>query len=251
MYNFFENCVKLKKKFLPTQYDKQQKELYKARLHFYSQFIKKGDLCFDIGANVGDRTQIFLELGAKVVAVEPQESCCNILEKRFGNKITLIKKGVGSKEEIKDFYISNHSQVSSFSKDWIDDVKKDRFKGVEWNEVKQIEIVTLDSIIEKHGTPNFIKIDVEGFEYEVFKGLTKQFGCLSFEFAVPENNFGLNNCLNQLNEIASNLKFNYAIQDNTKLELTNWVSFNEMICLIDTENFQSHFAGDIYVNWSY
>jgi FkbM family methyltransferase len=244
--------IKIKKKFLPTQYDKEQRELYKARLHFYSQFIKKGDVCFDVGANVGDRTALFLELGAKVVAVEPQESCCKILEKRFGNKITLIKKGVGSKAEMKDFYISNqHSQVSSFSKDWIDDVKKDRFKNVEWNEVKQIEIVTLDSLVEKFGTPHFIKIDVEGFEYEVLKGLTKPFKCLSFEFAIPENNVGLNNCINYLNTITKTLKFNYAIQDNTNLELTNWVSFNEMDCLTATEGFQSHFAGDIYVNWNY
>lgn len=36
------------------------------------QFIKKNDLCFDIGANEGDQTSLFLELGAKVVSVEPQ-----------------------------------------------------------------------------------------------------------------------------------------------------------------------------------
>src|SRR4249920_1319317 len=38
---------------------------------FYSQFIGRRSLCFDVGANVGTRAEIFLSLGATVVAVEP------------------------------------------------------------------------------------------------------------------------------------------------------------------------------------
>ncbi|HRD74433.1 MAG TPA: hypothetical protein PK264_00620 [Hyphomicrobiaceae bacterium] len=40
--------------------------------HLYSRFVKPGDLAFDIGAHVGDRTASFLRLGARVVALEPQ-----------------------------------------------------------------------------------------------------------------------------------------------------------------------------------
>ena len=36
---------------------------------FYRQFVTEGDLCFDVGANVGRRTRTFLKLKAKVVAV--------------------------------------------------------------------------------------------------------------------------------------------------------------------------------------
>ncbi len=39
---------------------------------FYSQFIRPGDLVFDIGANRGDRTEVFVQMGARVVAAEPQ-----------------------------------------------------------------------------------------------------------------------------------------------------------------------------------
>ena len=46
---------------------------------FYSTFVSTGDLCFDIGANYGNRTKVFLRLGARVVAVEPQPSCCQVL----------------------------------------------------------------------------------------------------------------------------------------------------------------------------
>ena len=152
--------IKMKKFFLPTEHDKQQRKLYQQRLLFYSEFIGKGDLCFDIGANIGDRTQIFLDLGANVFSVEPQESCCENLKKRFGNKITLVEKGVGSKEEVKDFYISDYSQVSSFSTEWIDNLKRERFKNAEWNKKVPIEITTLDNIIPINKIPAFIKIDV-------------------------------------------------------------------------------------------
>ena len=39
---------------------RKKKEMLRSknRIAFYSQFIKKGDLCFDIGANIGNRTDI-------------------------------------------------------------------------------------------------------------------------------------------------------------------------------------------------
>src|SRR5262245_12044409 len=52
--------------------------------HFYSQFIAPGNLCYDVGANVGDRTDIFRKLGARVIAIEPQTACLEVLRQRFG-----------------------------------------------------------------------------------------------------------------------------------------------------------------------
>ncbi|MDD5633944.1 MAG: FkbM family methyltransferase, partial [Candidatus Omnitrophica bacterium] len=53
-------------------------------LRFYARFIKKGELCFDIGANIGDRTGVFLKLGASVIAIEPQENCVKRMIEKFG-----------------------------------------------------------------------------------------------------------------------------------------------------------------------
>jgi hypothetical protein len=39
---------------------------------FYQQFLQPGDLCFDVGANMGNRVEAFLKIGANVVVVEPQ-----------------------------------------------------------------------------------------------------------------------------------------------------------------------------------
>ena len=52
------------------------------RAHF-SQFICPGELVFDIGANTGHLTQVFLSLGARVVCVEPHPDCVKALKKKF------------------------------------------------------------------------------------------------------------------------------------------------------------------------
>jgi len=90
-------------------------------LDFYSFFIKPGDMCFDIGANMGNRTKIFLKLGASVVAVEPQNKCIGFLEKFYGNNpdIHLVKKAVGTKEGLVEMMISNEHTLSSLSKEWV------------------------------------------------------------------------------------------------------------------------------------
>ena len=49
-------------------------------VRFHRALVQEGDLVFDIGANVGDMTALYLELGARVVSVEPQEECLKGLE---------------------------------------------------------------------------------------------------------------------------------------------------------------------------
>lgn len=51
----------------------------------YRPFIEEGDLVFDVGAHVGDRTSSFRRLGARVVAIEPQPA--------LGRALALIHGG--------------------------------------------------------------------------------------------------------------------------------------------------------------
>src|SRR5258705_9740241 len=63
----------------------------------YRQFVRPGDLVFDIGAHVGDRVAAFRRLGARVVAVEPQPALANILRLFYGRdpRITIEQAAVG------------------------------------------------------------------------------------------------------------------------------------------------------------
>jgi FkbM family methyltransferase len=157
---------------------------------FYSNFISPGTLCFDVGANVGNRGKIFLGLGARVVAIEPQGQCVNVLRRLYGkNKnLTLVEGALGANEGQGEIKIGDEIILSSMSPEWINAVRRSgRFSRCRWDTTTIIEITTLDKMIDQYGVPSFVKINVEGFEYEVVKGLSRPVKALSLEFT-PEFN---------------------------------------------------------------
>ncbi len=218
------------------------------RLDLYGNFIKKGSLVFDVGANEGNRTAIFLELGAKVVAVEPQAECIAKLESTFGSKIHLVKKGLDEQEGKKLLYKSDTSLISSFNKDYIDAVKDERFKGANWTPAGELEMTTLDALIAIHGVPDFCKIDVEGFEQQVLKGLSQSLKALSYEFVVPENLENAKKCLELLMNLGS-IECNFSYGESMDLVLGSWKSGIDMMAYIQTKEFEAFSYGDIYVRF--
>ena len=120
-----------------------------ACLDFYSQFIKKGDVCFDVGANVGDKTELFLQLGATVVAVEPQESCWRVLRRRFKTRSVHIETcALAERRGTVTLFLDRSNTLASVSEDWISTVKKSgRFSGHKWSAKVSVETATLDDLM--------------------------------------------------------------------------------------------------------
>lgn len=223
-----------------------KREIQKKKL-FYSSLIKNNDLVFDIGANYGNRVEPFLRLGANVIAIEPQKKCCDYLSSKYGDKIKILQVGLGEEEGVKEFYISNASTISSFSQEWIKKVSESRFKNYNWSNSISVPIITLDSVIEKYGVPKFIKIDVEGFELQVLKGLSKCIPLISFEYTVPECLPVINECINQIRKFNPNVEFNYSIGESMNMNSRNWYTYEEIIKVINSKVFISSNFGDIYV----
>lgn len=218
------------------------------RISFYSQFVSKGDISFDIGANVGNRIEPMLHLGAKVVAVEPQENCVTLLKEKFGDRIVLVQKGVCSETGVRDFYINeSHSGISTFSEEFIQKTSSDRHNDNVWKKPVKMQMTTLDHLIEEYGVPAFIKIDVEGFEVEVLKGLTKPVQCISFEYTFPVLVDNAKKCVEILSQLAD-YQFNYSISESMELALDNWITGEEMSALIGKLAASSNRlrSGDIY-----
>ncbi|MEJ7766264.1 MAG: FkbM family methyltransferase [Chitinophagaceae bacterium] len=217
----------------------------------YGQFIHEGALCFDIGANVGSRTGCFLMLKSRVIAVEPQHKCIIELEKVFnGHPVTILEKGVGAKQEVKDFYVASNSLISSFSVPWIEGMKN-RHKKDNWDTVVQVEVITLDMLIRDYGMPDFIKIDTEGFEEEVLKGLSTPVKNLSFEYTLPDPQNKAIACINLTEEIyQGRATYNVSRDEAYSMHFKEPVSGEVLKKLISSTDFNlKNFGGygDIYV----
>ncbi len=215
-----------------------------SRMHFYSQFVRAGDLCFDLGANIGTRVEIFLKLGARVVAVEPQTTCFRQLQEKYGRneQVSLIHAAVDLTSGRKKIYLCENDALSSMSKDWISKVKEDgRFSSLRWDKEEEVSTVTLDELITNFGLPAFCKIDVEGYESRVIRGMTRRIPLLCFEFSheTPEE---AREIIHKL-ETLGDYKFNYCIGECNPLELgSSWVSASEMVTILDSLNRE----GDIF-----
>lgn len=243
-YRYYRNWQKYKK---PSA---KRKERLDGELRFYSQFIKKGDLCFDVGANIGDKTEIFLQLGAAVVAVEPQESCWRVLKRRFrNNDVYVVSKALDKCVGSKEFFIDRSHTISSMSRQWIDSVRKSgRFSTHKWNDKMIAETTTLDALIAEYGNPAFCKIDVEGFEFEVLQGLSQPIVAMSFEF-VPEYLASVLNCVEHLSKLGE-MTFNYCLGDSTDFALSSWADADEIINVLNSLPNELTVQGDVYVRSS-
>lgn len=231
---------------LKKQQEQQELALIPERKKFYAQFVSAGDLVFDVGANTGNRVQIFLDLGAKVVAVEPQPACVKTLQDKFENKITIEQVGLSEAEGELEMFIANESTISSFSKEFIESTGKSRFRHNKWENKITVPVTTMDSLINKYGVPRFCKIDVEGFELYVLKGLHHHIPYLSFEYCVPEMSKQLKGCIDYLHQLSPEGTFNYSIAESMELARTGWMDYEQMIQLASSEDFEKTLFGDIY-----
>lgn len=228
--------------------DKEQRR-HEQRLQFYSKIINNGDLCFDIGANVGNRTEVFLALGAKVVAVEPQKRCCRVLRHKFskGKNFYLIDKALDKEIRQKDFFLDRSHTLSSMSQGWIEAVRKSgRFSSHNWDDKIMIETTTMDALIAEYGRPDFCKIDVEGFEFNVLQGLSCPIGMISFEF-ISEFLDPVVKCIEYLSKLG-NASFNYSAGESLDLSLLDWVGSDKIIDII--KNLGEGSVGDVYVKFN-
>lgn len=154
---------------------------------FYRAFIAPGDLVFDVGAHVGDRTRAFAALGARVVALEPHPDLAARLRREFKglDTVDVVEAAVGEAPGRATLHISRATPtVSSLNAAWTVRVaaRNDGFSHVHWDRPVEVRVETLDTLIARHGVPSFCKIDVEGHEASVLAGLGRAAPAVSFEF---------------------------------------------------------------------
>lgn len=219
-------------------------------LNFYKQFIGPDDLVFDVGASVGERTAIFAQLARKVIAVEPiaEPACTEFLRARQKYRnIEVEKCACGEAPGVQPIFFdySTRLQTASLSPGWIaamQDTK--RFGGLGWNASQNVIVKTLDFLIEKHGFPTFIKIDVEGYEANVLRGLSQPVKALSFEWH-PETYVDSIICMERCVELGFT-KFAISLAETFKF-VHGWEFADQTMARLRTEWYGNNVVyGDVY-----
>lgn len=134
--------------------------------------------CIDIGANKGNFSKYLLEnTNSEVIAFEPLPKAfahLNNLENEYPNRFTAINKGVGEFSTMLDLnFGAEDSEFASFSKE----VNKISYVGSNNIHSISVEVIRMDDYFIKHIENSIeidlLKIDTEGFEFEVLKGALK------------------------------------------------------------------------------
>ena len=194
---------------------------------FYGAVVGPGDLVFDIGAAEGFHAAVLVDLGARVVCVEPQPYCLDVLRRRFGDNpgVTIVAKGVAAEPGQATLHVSRGDpEISTFG---VEKWRSGRFAGYSWEDEVTVAMVTLDELIDDHGVPALAKIDVEGYESRVLSGLTRPLPRISFEFTrdFPDD---FRRCVERIERLAPAV-FNATLFRRWQVMLPDWVGGEELL----------------------
>lgn len=148
----------IEKKMLLGEYDQSASAVLK-------KFLNKNSVVFDIGANVGALTLQMAKIAesGKVIAIEPGPTTCRRLIENLK-----LNPGLSKRVTVINIGVSDRSGKLY----WTEDMNNRGNANLLGNNGIEVEVQTIDKIVDEQEIKqlDFIKIDVEGMEYEVING---------------------------------------------------------------------------------
>lgn len=206
----------------------------KSTIEFFFRVIKKGDYVIEIGGHIGYFSTLFSNIvgpDGKLDVFEPSGENLKYLKKnislmptKLSSGVLIIEKGVGDQNILLDFYIDPITgQNNSFVKDF-DGFYENRKLSADKNAhllTISVPVIRLDDYLQNNTKqPNFIKIDVEGFEYNVIIGAK-----VTIEKYKP--NFMIEIQKDEKEIISYFLSADYNIFNDSGVKISSWNDFLE------------------------
>lgn len=201
--------------------DRSSLRRFRNDVAFYGTLIPPGSLCFDVGANTGEKSEALISAGARVVAFEPNPAVREELEARCSGfeRWTFVPVALGSEAGFLELYARTMSTYSSLSSDWEGQVMR----------TYQVPVLTLDKAMAHFGVPYYCKIDVEGWELEVLRGLSQSIPLLSFEYHLTEQGVeATRSCLRRLQGFGA-WEVNVTGPEEPALRLPEWMPVDQFL----------------------
>jgi FkbM family methyltransferase len=124
------------------------------------------NLIFDLGLHEGQDTELYLKKGFSVVALDANAGLCAKAAERFqdyvrAGRLTIVNKAIADRSGKVTFYINtSRDDWGTVSSDW---VERNNLLGTQSVE-REVEATTLADLVSEHGTPYYVKIDIEGYD---------------------------------------------------------------------------------------
>lgn len=192
-------------------------------VRLYRSLLPPNALCFDVGANIGEKSEAMLRAGAgRVVAFEPNPLVLAELRTRCQRwrRWEAVEVALGEAASAATLFAREQHGQSSLSDDW---------PGVTVAEFP-VRVETLDMAIERFGRPDYIKVDVEGGELAVLSGLrSAQPHLLSFEFHLDEEGIPrARECLLRLGRLGA-YEVNVTPAESSSFHFSHWRPLGDFI----------------------
>ena len=232
---------------IQRQFIVNQKVKWLGLTNFYSTILPDEKLnyilCFDIGANIGERTEALLALGCRVISIEPNDDLSDELKARCKHyrSWNLCQIAVGSEPSLKELFIREYIGQASLLKNWGDGSIKT---------IKHVPVLPLSILIGHFGIPYYIKIDVEGYENDVLDTLEFPLNLISFEFHLTESNINATKkCLNKIMSLGS-YEINLCDAGEPRFSSSRWISIEDFVDIfpsqVQAKYSMQHSYADLY-----